>query len=213
MEIKKLVATIVMLTTIFSVGETAWAAEPKYSQQRESVVAEIAEKYDITEGEILQLNSNIEKAFELADEVEAVSIQDDFIQKMVPVSENLVLVITTKENKTKARATRRKTITSTAELQNILGKTVITLTSVGVFQIDGSTCTPIDAYGTYTSWVWNITTTDSKLGSTSYESWVRNGFSSELNVGVDPVSMTIQTCSYTCKIYCDANGTYSVSWS
>lgn len=212
MKIKKLLATVMAIATVLTSGVTAFAAEPEQPQTTGHIVSEVAEKYNITEDEVINLNTNFKNALKTANEVEAIS-EDGSSVKTVPVSENLVLTITTEETPSNTRAVYERTITSTAELKNILGGTVVTLKSVGVFRTNGSTSVPVDAYGTYSSLVWNVTTTESKLGSTAYNAWVRNGFSGEFNIGIDPVSMTIQSFSYSCKIYCNAVGTYSATWS
>lgn len=212
MKIKKILATVMAIATIFTSGVTASAAEPEQPQITGHIVSEVAEKYNITEDEVINLNANFKNALKTANEVDAISENDSSV-KTVPVSENLVLTITTEETPSITKAVYERTITSTLELQNILGGTVVTLNSIGVFRTNGSTSVPVDAYGTYSSLVWNVATTESKLGSTAYNAWVRNGFSGEFNIGIDPVSMTIQSFSYSCKIYCNAAGKYSATWS
>lgn len=212
MKIEKLLLPL-WLFFIFACGTTAFAAEVDDNETYGHIVSEIDEKYSITEDEVLQMNANVKNALARANEISAQTNADDATTKTIPVSENLVLVITTEETPSLARTTYQGTITSTLELKNILGGTVVTLKSVGVFQTNGSTSIPVDAYGSYSSLVWNVASTASVLGSTAYNAWVRNGFSGEFNIGIDPVSMTIQSFSYNCKIYCNAVGTYSATWS
>lgn len=212
MKIKKLLAIVMAIATVLTSGITASAAEPEQPKATEHIISEVAEKYNITEDEVINLNTNLKNALKSANEIQTISENGSSI-RTIPVSENLVLTITTEETPSNTRAVYERTITSTAELKNILGLTVVTLKSVGVFRTNGSTSIPVDAYGTYSSLVWNVATTESKLGNTAYNAWVRNGFSGEFNIGIDPVSMTIQTFSYSCKIYCNAVGTYSVTWS
>lgn len=110
------------------------------------------------------------------------------------------------------KATYDRTITSTLKLKNIFGGTVVTLKAVGVFRTNGSTSKPIDAYGTHSAIVWNVTTKKAVKGSSAYNAYVRNTFTGKFNIGIDPVNMTVQSFTYTCTTYCNAKGVYSASW-
>lgn len=210
MKIKKLLAIVMAITTVLASSITVFAGEPDQPQVNGNIISEVAEKYDVTEDEIINLNANLKNALEAANEASNSMARSS--STTVPVSENLVLTITTEEVPAKSRAVYDRTITSTAELKNIFGVTVVTLKSFGVFRTNGTTSIPIDAYGTHNAAVWNITNHTSKLGSSAYNSWVRNSFSGEFNIGIDFINMTIQTFNYTCKIYCNAAGKYSATW-
>jgi len=213
-EIRKIMkcifVTALLFTTILIGGANGVYASEMPNQDK---VDEIAEEYSITIEEIENLEENLDKALEeLPTEIE---IGETF---EIPVSENLVLEISTKDNglpivaNDLQRATYRRTITSTLSLKNVLGWTVVSLNSVGVFSTDGTKSTPVDAYGTYSSTVWNVSTKKSVKGGATYNAYVRNSFSGKFNIGIDAISMTIQSFSYSCTIYCNAKGTYSSSW-
>lgn len=205
--IKKIASFVLALTIVFSVPMPTFAASPKDSEPAVSV-EEYAEKYDITEDEVIHLEENLLEAKETLKNIELAPGEET----VIPVSENLNLWIETEIMPSSRATTYDRTITSTLSLKNVVGATIVTLRSVGVFRTNGTTSKPIDAYGSYDAWVWNITNSSSSLGATAYNARVRNSFSGELNIGIDPVSMTIQSFSYTCTIYCNAVGTYSTSW-
>lgn len=104
----------------------------------------------------------------------------------VPVSENLVLEAETHDDgqtmNPLTKATYDRTITSTLKLKNILGGTVVTLNSVGVFRTNGSTSKPIDAYGTHSAMVWNVTAKKAVKGPSAYNAYVRNTFTGKFNI-------------------------------
>lgn len=205
--IKKIASFVLALTMAFSVPMSTFAASPKDSEPAVSV-EEYAEKYDITEDEVIHLEENLLEAKETLKNIELAPGEET----VIPVSENLNLWIETEIMPSSRATTYDRTITSTLSLKNVVGATIVTLRSVGVFRTNGTTSKPIDAYGSYNAWVWNITNSSSSLGAAAYNARVRNSFSGELNIGIDPVSMTIQSFSYTCTIYCNAVGTYSTSW-
>lgn len=206
--IKKIASFMLALTMVFTLPITTFAASPEDSTQPISA-EEYAERYDITEDEVIHLEENLSEAKEV---LKNISLEPGE-EKIIPVSEHLNLWIETDATPISRATTYDRTITSTLSLKNVVGVTIVTLRSVGVFRTNGSTSKPIDAYGSYDAWVWNITNSSSSLGATAYNARVRNSFSGELNIGIDPVSMTIQSFSYTCTIYCNAVGTYSTSWS
>lgn len=213
---------IVLLTGILasSMGTNIFAHQ-NIANDEIIAIQEFAEENDITVEEVVNLSENLTDALRKAGEDGEVVLEENE-KKVIPISENLVLEISIKqdgnsdlERNSLAKATQsyERTVTSTSELKNVLGGTIVTLNSVGVFETNGRTSKPIDAYGTYDAFVWNVTNTNSDLGSEQYNAWVKNSFSGELNIGIDPVDMTIQSFGTTCKIYCNAQGTYSASWS
>lgn len=212
-KINKIVAFVMTAAMLFTCGGVnAFAAQVKDCEPSISM-EEITEKYHITEDEVLHLEDNLNAVKGRLQQTVVVPGEE----VVIPVSDNLNLCIETEIIPSTAASTNAttydRTITSTLSLKNVVGATIITLRSVGVFRTNGTTSKPIDAYGTYDAWVWNITNNSSSLGASAYNARVRNSFSGELNIGIDPVSMTIQSFSYTCTIYCNAVGTYSSSWS
>lgn len=205
---------IMLLTTnmtIYAKEDSGESSEDAY------IVAEVAEKYSITEDEVLNLTENVKKALEEADTIQDRNIDGERVQE-IPVSENLVMVLTTKLEAGSGLAIeraigKRYTVTASLDLKNMLGMTVITLNSVGVFESDFTTCTPVDAYGTYEAKVWNVTNSSSSLGSPQFNAYARNSFSGELNIGIDAVNMTVQAFGYTSTLHCDALGHYSADWN
>lgn len=214
--LKKLLSLILSSVIFMSVNVTSFASDLKYENNNQSINSSIAEKYNITEDEVVNLNDNLKNALNVLNSKRTISEPDSngVIEETIPVSENLILTITTKETSSNnlRSSVYNRTITSTLELKNIFGVTIVKLNSVGVFETNGSTSKPIDAYGTHTALVWNLSNTNSTKGSSAYNSWIRNNFSGQFNLGIDPVSITIQSFSYSCTIYCNANGSYSVDW-
>jgi hypothetical protein len=133
----------------------------------------------------------------------------------VSVSENLYLEMTLEQDETipLLRAIYNRTVTSTLSLKNILGHTVVTLKGVGVFQTNGSTSRPIDAYGSYSGFLWSLSSKTASKGTTAYNAHVRIGFKGSLNIGVSSVNVTIQSFNKSATIYCNAAGKYSASWN
>lgn len=170
----------------------------------------VAEELGISLNEAENLEQNLNKAVAQLPDLE---VGDS---ATVPVSENLVLEAETHDDgqvmNPLAKATYDRTITSTLKLKNIFGGTVVTLKAVGVFRTNGSTSKPIDAYGTHSAIVWNVTTKKAVKGSSAYNAYVRNTFTGKFNIGIDPVNMTVQSFTYTCTTYCNAKGVYSASW-
>lgn len=214
--LKKLFSLILSSIIFMSVSVTSFASDLKYESNNQSINSSIAEKYNITEDEIVNLNDNLKNALNVLNSKRIINEPNSngVIEETIPVSENLILTITTKEipsNNSRASVYTR-TITSTMSLKNIFGVTIVTLNSIGIFETNGYTSKPVDAYGTHESFVWSVANTNSTKGSSAYNSWVRNNFSGQFDLGIDPVSVTIQSFSYSCTIYCNANGFYSVNW-
>lgn len=196
-----------------SMNIVSFAAEGTQSNYDRVTLEEIEEKYQITEDEMIHLDENIKSALVKANNTRTIIQEGENSEQVIPISENLRLVISTQAEANNAKRTiYETTITSTLEIENIVGATIVTLNSVGVFDRDGSTCVPVDAYGTYDTFVWTVTDVESKLSDSGYSSWVRNSFDVECNIGIDPVSMTISSFSYACKITCNAKGIYNITW-
>ncbi len=196
------------------------ASNLQSNYDKEVVYQELSGKYGISEEEIENLDVNLRIAM---DKINEQNIEDEegvFVQ----VSENLILekhervvskpVISYSGYETMAtRVAYNRTVESTLELKNILGVTLVTLRSTGVFYTDGIISEPVDAYGDYSGVIWKLSSTSSEKGGQEYNAWVRNSFSGELNIGIDPVHITIQSFSKSGTVYCDANGSTSSSWN
>lgn len=204
---KKIISSILMLSMIIALSLTAFAETSVDTVNEAASIKEYAEKYNITEDEVLHLEENLNEA---KDTLKNISLAPGE-EKVIPVSENINLRIES-EIVSSAR-TVNTTINSTMNVENAFGATIITLKSVGVFQRDGiSISTPIDAYGTYTAWAWNITNVNSVLGAPAYNAFVRNTFYGQLNIGGGGLNQTIQTFSYSSTINCNAAGSYYTAW-
>lgn len=216
--IKRIVS--IVLTVIMCMGFSipVFAASEANKSANVNQIAQIAEKYDVSESEILNFQENYKNALKQVSGASEEIVNENTVRKQVPISENLILEITTSafsedSSPSKAASSYYKTVTGTLSIKNIVGAVIITLNANGKFLLNGTTSKPVDAYGTYSAWAWNITNVNTAKGSAAYNSWARVTFSSELNIGIDPVSMTVQSYTDTCTIYCNAAGTYSTAWS
>jgi hypothetical protein len=221
---KKLLSFIMAMIMLFSLSSAVFAADITdtdlksfdVDEQLDEMVVQYAELSGVETDEILNLANNLENAIPALEA--ALSIGGNQTVT-VPVSENLVLVASVSAAVDEVPSFRavttsyRRTVKGTLELQNILGLTVVTLNSYGVFITDGTTSTPEDAYGTYSALLWDIDVDSSAMSSSMYNAWARTSFSGEFDFGIDPVSITIQTFSNSGTVYCNAVGAYSASWS
>ncbi len=136
-------------------SSSVYAAEHNNDYNAVENAQSVAEELNITVDEAENLEQNLDKVVAQLPDLEVGE------SVTVPVSENLVLEAETfDEGQTLNqlnRATYDRTITSTLKLKNIFGGTVVTLKAVGVFRTNGSTSKPIDAYGTHSAIVWNVT--------------------------------------------------------
>lgn len=194
--------------------------EKDISQLSDEELSTVAEKLEIDVEELKDLENIVDEGIEKLDsslEEDSVQISDNLILES-EVSEEAVLVpnylatSVSEDNAVSARAVYSRTVTSTLSLKNILGKTVVTLKSVGVFTTNGKTSTPTDAYGSYTGALWKLGSKKSVKGSKAYEANVRTAFTGELNVGIDPVHVTIQSFKKSGTVYCNAVGKYRSVW-
>lgn len=179
---------------------------------QEVAVEKLTDKYHITEEEVMNLDENVNVALEKQGMIKN-SFEGNLEKKVIPVSENLQLELSIQKDDALTKGVRQGTVTSNARIKNALGMTLITLTSVGVFQYNGSTCVPIDAYGSYVANFWNVTNTGTSLGRKAYTTWARNSFSGKVGIGIDQISVTLQSFNMSCKMTCDANAKYSAVWS
>lgn len=210
---KKSVFGFLLAMTLVVAGFTANTYNVSAEENKnENQIEELSQTYSVPEEELEDLPDNLEMAVKSVPDLE---IGEEY---QLPVSDNLILEVSVEDDGMPLvanpfmRATYNRTITSILKLKNIYGRTVVTLKSVGVFRTNGSTSKPIDAYGSHSAMVWNITNKSSVKGGTAYNSYVRNTFTGKFNIGIDPVSMTVQTFSYSNTIYCNTKGSYSSSW-
>lgn len=213
---KKVLSVLMALALLVSFPIASFAADNDKTASINVLVEQSAQKYGITSDEVINIEGNLNAAFLKLDAIQrksgGIHVGDSH---SIAVSENLNLIVSLQEETQPSvqRAIYQRTISATAELQNIFGLTIVTLVSHGVFLTDGSLTLPIDAYGTYDAVVWNITNSGSSMGSAAYSSWVRNSFDGEFDLGIDPIAITIQTFSRTNTITCDALGNASSYWN
>lgn len=207
---KMILSLAIVCMLLLGQSSNVHAAEYNNDYNAIENVQNVADELNITVHEAENFKQNLDKAVAHLHALEAGE------SATIPVSENLILEAETFDNGQALnplnRATYDRTIISTLKIKNILGGTVVTLNAVGVFRTNGSTSKPIDAYGTHSAMVWNVTSKKAVKGSSAYNAYVRNTFTGKFNIGIDPVNMTVQSFTYTCTTYCNAEGVYSVSW-
>lgn len=104
------------------------------------------------------------------------------------------------------RTTIRKTLTSECIVHGDDGSNLGTLTAKGVFDVNGRTSAPQDAYGYGRVNRYSIQNTSNNLSLEQFAAWVRVTLQ---GVPAGPV----QEFTYHCVINCDANGSSSASWN
>ena len=205
--LKKLISIFTVLCILILPNTSVYASEFK-----ESNLEQFAEELDIEVEELLNLEENITLAL---DQLEKLTLSRSFTdnQKLsVQVSENLILETNSYVEESIARSSTRRTVTATMNLKNIYGGTVVTLTSVGVFTTNNSTVSVQDAYGSSRGKVWKINIPKGTTGGSSTSRWARNTFSGQLDIGVSPVSMTIQTFNWNNTITMNQRGSFNSVW-
>ena len=209
---KKLFSVILIVAMIFSLNMVALAQDDTVIDA--STVKDISEKYQVGIDEILHLKENLETAL-ASHSTELCVREGERDEKIIPISDNLRLVLTLEvdNSEVQTRSGTRLTLTHRGKIDNLVGMELVSLASVGVFENDGSTCEPVDAYCSYETTLATITNTESELGSPAYNSWVRNTFEGETTYSIGPVSGTISTFSYASTITCNALGEYAATWN
>gem|GEM_PF-6382969 len=202
----------ISLTLLLFVANLLQPLSVNAQPNQEVYLETFAEEYQLNVDEVENLSENIEIAMDKLPELQV----GDTVT--IPISENLFL-----EASLNASVTNLPTLASayeatacaTMELKNVLNMTILVLESYGVFYVDGTYSVPRDAYTSYVAFVWQITKTESKLGSPAVNgsSYVRNTFNGELNIGIDPVSMTILSFSRNNVINYHSNGSYTTTWN
>lgn len=219
---RKIVTIIMVFVLSLSSSISVFASPSETNNPNYETNKKIAEKYDLNVDEVTHLKENLQRAIKKLPELNAgetarIKVSDNIyletsvsaINTPIPNLNSSLLA----ENLAATRTTHRHTITAPLTLTNVFGATILTLYSVGVFSWNGSISTPEDAYGTYSALVWNVTNTGSSMSSPQYNAFVRNSFSGQLNIGIDPINMTIQSFSVANTINFNAAGSYSSSWN
>jgi len=206
---KKLLVMIV--SSMFMIYTMAAGASAASANSDDISVEDFAKQYQLTIEEVENLAENLEAAlgsirgirFSVGNQV-----RNSTNSIEIPISENLVLELDGGVSLMPSRATDWH-IWSTYNIKSIAGITIITYTANGIFRVSGSTVTPIDDYSSYSSFVWNVTSATNYVGS----NYTRSTFDSQLNIGIDPVSMTIQTFRDNCTLRCTSSGVGSWEWN
>lgn len=131
------------------------------------------------------------------------------VEKVIPLDNGLQLVVTLRETITTTggplRTSIRRTLTSESTVRGADGTKLASITAVGVFDTNGSTSNPEDAYGYGQVNRYSIENPSNTLSDEQFYAWVRVTIK---GVPVGPV----QPFTYNCTINCDANGNHSASW-
>lgn len=213
---KKIITIILSLAMLLSLTCPAFAAEPTPTDPDIDIDAELAtfaETYHITVDEIKNLPDNLSNAL---NEIGSISIDETVT---VPISENLTLTLTSAETKNENLSLYTVSpglysFESTANIKNALGMTLATYTATGMFIIQNGTCSPSDGYGTYKSTFYDISNGSTQKGPTGvYSSYVRVSFSAQLKLGIDPISITLDSYSLACTLHMSANLDTDIIWT
>lgn len=132
------------------------------------------------------------------------SIGEKCVSRTVRLDNGMYLIYTLES--TGLRATNRRTLTSECVVRGKDGTELGTLTAKGVFDTNGITSKPEDAYGFGKVKHYLIKNTSNTLSSEQFAAWVRvtmNGL---------PTTSVLEF-TYQCVINCDANGNSSASWN
>lgn len=138
------------------------------------------------------------------------SSETESVSKTARLDNGMYLVYTLKctseQQSTGLRTTIRRTLTSECIVRGADGTELGTLTAKGVFDTNGATSDPQDAYGYGQVKRYTIQNTANTLSTEQFSAWVRVTLK---GVPAGPV----QEFTYRCVITCDANGNYRASWN
>lgn len=203
---KKVLSFGIAMATMCSFCSVAIAADT--SETNNLSISETAQAYGITVDEIEDFESNFSEAMSKIQGKEYTSIDT----VIVPISENLIVEIdggvSPISKNSRARVTQWH-VWSTTHIKSHGGVEILTLTAHGMFDCDGSTAKPVDAYSDYVSLFWSVVDTTDEVMST----YTRSTFDSEFAIGIDPISMTIQTSRDVCVLRCTPDGVGSWRWN
>lgn len=103
----------------------------------------------------------------------------------------------------RASAMTRSQFTSTMNIKNLLGITILTLKAVGIFDTDGVVTVPVNAYGSCSTG--GVSNPSNELGPRQFSSWVKVRLTGS-------VPGNFSTFDFTCTITCDANKNTTATW-
>lgn len=105
-----------------------------------------------------------------------------------------------------AKSVTRRKLTSKCDVLNKAGNSIGTIIAVGVFETNGSTSNPQDAYGFGEVKRYTIENTSNAKSSEQFNAWVRVSIK---GVPDGPV----KAFNHICVIDCDANGQKRATWN
>jgi hypothetical protein len=99
-------------------------------------------------------------------------------------------------------------------IRNRFGANLYWLESRGRFIINGTTSTPIDAYGNYQTYTpgLHVSTESAKGPATTGAAWARTTFYCSATLGITPVEMMVESFAETGRVYMYPNASYSWGW-
>lgn len=149
----------------------------------------------------------------------------------VQVSENLFLTITnsselvedtfmTNADSFNAAGAFIYRASSTHVLRNMFGAPVVNLTAHATFssvpipgEILRANTTVIDRFGTFDASFWDVRVDGGAQSGTQVNAWARTSFSGRLAVGIDPISLTLESFSMSGTLTTSSSGRgVSVHW-
>jgi len=221
---RTVIALLAGFMTIGAIPFTVAAEEVNYKEHTLSIVnisgenftieeiKQYADEFDITTEEIINLEENLKNALSALGETNNLKRNGTKIQ----VSENLFLTSSLREENngnSLARLGVNRTFTAELELENAIGRTVVTLRSHGVFNYSNGRVSAIDGFtshigGLFGRWTTRNEAMSQTAGTTA---WVRNGFSGEYNIGIDPISVTLRSFQFNNTLTANASTTTATS--
>lgn len=134
---------------------------------------------------------------------------EQYCEQVVWISDEIRLVYTLRseaiDDVIPFRSTIRRKLTSVCTVKNKAGDSIGTITAVGVFDTNGNTSKPQDAYGYGQVERYTIENQSNAKSSEQFYAWVRISLNGVPN---GPV----RAFSHICVINCDANGQSSATW-
>lgn len=204
---KKVLSFGIVMAVMCSLCSVAMAAD-KCTEDNLGV-AQATQIYGITEEEVKNFERNFSEAMSKIEGKEY-SSSDTIV---ISMSENLVVEVDGGVSPISATSSRARVtqwhVWSTTHIKSRGGVEILTLTAHGMFDCDGSTSKPVDAYSDYVSLFWSVVDTTDEVMST----YTRSSFDSEFAIGIDPISMTIQTSRDVCVLRCTPDGVGSWRWN
>ncbi|MFS0656568.1 hypothetical protein [Bacillus sp. 179-C3.3 HS] len=213
---------ILLLLSSFTFNQMAFAESYPNEQNKK-----FAQQLNISTEELNNLGGILEDGMQKIDNeknTEQVRVSDNlFLEKSLEKTSGFILpsslaesssTIYNMEMVSKAKKSKSQIVKVTKQmlLKNAKGSTILTLKSVGVFEVNGFTSKPINAYASYEGKGWTVSTS-SKKSEKSAKSYVKNTFKGKIKYGINPVGVNFKSFSHSNTIYCDAKGKLSSIWS